>query len=356
MAYSKSCKRRVSGISGFTLVELLVVIAIIGVLSTLAIVALGGARQKARDSKRVADLIQIGKALELYFSDNGSYPTIITPGQPLVSPSDGATYLAKIPQNPAPRTDNGAPDTEYAYSAPVSGSGYTLNGWVGSFSGSSTPKLLFVSSAGGGGIVPCGQMTVLDLDGNSYGTVQIGTQCWLAQDLRTKLKPDGTCIIGGSAPCADASPSDSGLARSCRGASNIESNCAIYGASYTWAGAMNGSTTAGVQGICPAGWHVPTHDEITTLERAVCTSATCETDFPYNTSTSGYRGTNEATKLKSTGTSGFNGILYTGAVTYWTSVSSGGSSAWYRTLTNLATPFRSTDQRTTPYQVRCLKN
>ncbi|MBT3816923.1 MAG: prepilin-type N-terminal cleavage/methylation domain-containing protein, partial [Candidatus Magasanikbacteria bacterium] len=60
---------------GFTLIELLVVIAIIGLLSTLAVVALGSAREKARDSKRLSDLKQMQTALELYYTDVGSYPT-----------------------------------------------------------------------------------------------------------------------------------------------------------------------------------------------------------------------------------------------------------------------------------------
>ncbi|MBI5728279.1 MAG: prepilin-type N-terminal cleavage/methylation domain-containing protein [Candidatus Magasanikbacteria bacterium] len=63
---------------GFTLVELLVVIAIIGLLSTLAVVALGSARQKARDSKRLSDLKQVQTALELYYTDNNAYPTAAT--------------------------------------------------------------------------------------------------------------------------------------------------------------------------------------------------------------------------------------------------------------------------------------
>ncbi len=324
-------------------------------LSTLAIVALGSARQKARDTKRIADLTQIGKALELYYDDNNSYPSVITPGQPLVSPNGATTYLAKIPQNPTPRTDNGAPDSEYVYSAPLNGSAYSLNGWLGSFSGSSTPKMVFVSSSGGGAAVPCGQMTVTDVEGNSYPTVQVGTQCWLAQDLRTKLKPDGTCIIGGSAPCADASPSDSGLARKCRGASNIESNCAINGASYTWTGAMNGSVIAGAQGICPSGWHIPSHDEVTTLERAVCTSGSCATDFPYDTSATGWRGTDESAKLRNGGSSGWNAIIYSFSMGIWTSTK--GVYPWYRTVSgSLGTTFRSTDLVTSYYQIRCLKN
>ena len=60
---------------GFTLIELLVVIAIIGLLSTLAVVALGQARVKARDSKRLSDMKQLQTALELYYTDQGAYPS-----------------------------------------------------------------------------------------------------------------------------------------------------------------------------------------------------------------------------------------------------------------------------------------
>ncbi len=60
---------------GFTLIELLVVIAILGLLSTLAVVALGSARTKSRDSKRLSDLKQLQTALELYYTENTAYPT-----------------------------------------------------------------------------------------------------------------------------------------------------------------------------------------------------------------------------------------------------------------------------------------
>ncbi len=50
---------------GFTLIELLVVIAIIGLLSTIAVVAMQGARNKARDAKRISDIKQLSTILDI---------------------------------------------------------------------------------------------------------------------------------------------------------------------------------------------------------------------------------------------------------------------------------------------------
>lgn len=59
------------------MVELLVVIAIIGVLATLLLLQLGGARGKARDTKRISDISQLRTAIEQYFDDNsGTYPAL----------------------------------------------------------------------------------------------------------------------------------------------------------------------------------------------------------------------------------------------------------------------------------------
>ena len=66
--------------SGFTLVELLVVIAIIGLLSTIAVVSLGSARGKARDTKRIADMRQMVTALEQFYNDQNGYPSVTTVG------------------------------------------------------------------------------------------------------------------------------------------------------------------------------------------------------------------------------------------------------------------------------------
>src|SRR3989344_2766478 len=62
---------------GFTLIELLVVIAIIGILIAAATVSYTKAQQKARDNRRKSDLKSVQQALELYFQQNGKYPSLV---------------------------------------------------------------------------------------------------------------------------------------------------------------------------------------------------------------------------------------------------------------------------------------
>jgi len=86
-------------------------------LATLATVAVNGARTRARDSKRISDLKQISTALEMYYADYTAYPSIITPGQPLVSADGSKTYMAKVPNNPTPRAEGACADLDYQYAA-----------------------------------------------------------------------------------------------------------------------------------------------------------------------------------------------------------------------------------------------
>jgi general secretion pathway protein G len=71
----KSLRQKAFNIKGFTLIELLVVIAIIGLLSTMTVYAINVARMKARDARRLADMRQLQKAVELYYDEYGSYPS-----------------------------------------------------------------------------------------------------------------------------------------------------------------------------------------------------------------------------------------------------------------------------------------
>lgn len=73
--------RSKKSLSGFTLIELLVVIAIIGILSTLSVLLFQNIRSKARDAKRLYDLQQLAKAVELYYLENLSFPQNPLPGQ-----------------------------------------------------------------------------------------------------------------------------------------------------------------------------------------------------------------------------------------------------------------------------------
>lgn len=134
---------------GFSLIELLVVIAIIGLLSTLAVVALTSAKQKARDSKRLADVKQIQTALELYVQDStNGYPRNTnlalgidvkalcgTTGWANSSSGCGAhkTYMGLIPAPPTPADCSSYND--YFYTSTAANS-YTITFCLGNNVGS----------------------------------------------------------------------------------------------------------------------------------------------------------------------------------------------------------------------------
>lgn len=99
---------------GFTLIELLVVIAIIGLLATIAVVALSNSRARARDARRLGDIKQIQTALQLYYNEQGGYPTSITGS----IASGSSTYMALVPNAPLPNENNcSVAENTYTYTS-----------------------------------------------------------------------------------------------------------------------------------------------------------------------------------------------------------------------------------------------
>ncbi len=94
-------------------------------------------------------------------------------------------------------------------------------------------------------------------EGKTYNTVQIGSQCWLKENID----------VGTMVDSFQNQTNNSTIEKYCY--NNDTNNCNTYGGLYQWNEAMQYSTTPGTQGICPTGWHIPTNAEYQTLSTAV---------------------------------------------------------------------------------------
>ncbi|MFC2100980.1 FISUMP domain-containing protein, partial [Bacteroidota bacterium] len=203
-------------------------------------------------------------------------------------------------------------------------------------------------------------------DGMVYSTVLIGSHCWFNEDLKV-----GTMINSSQVQ------SDNGtIEKYCY--DNASNNCVVFGGLYKWDEMMQYTTSEGVQGICPQGWHLPTDSEWKTLEGNV------DTQYPVGDSEwdgTGWRGSDVGSKLKEAGTthwdspnsgatnsSGFTalpggvwnnpGYVYQGHLGYWwTSTQSGTTKAWrYGMEHNNEMVHRLENDKTGARSVRCVKN
>ncbi len=99
----------------------------------------------------------------------------------------------------------------------------------------------------------CPGTPTVTYEGQTYNTVQIGTQCWFKENLNV-----GTMIPGSQEMV------DNGIIEKyCY--DDDPANCATYGSLYQWSEMMQYDTVQGTQGICPTGWHIPTDAEWTVL-------------------------------------------------------------------------------------------
>ena len=99
---------------------------------------------------------------------------------------------------------------------------------------------------------PClGASTVTDIDGNVYNTVLIGNQCWMKENLKTTKYSNNTPIENPT----NNSDWQSNTTGAYAWYENDISWKDSYGALYNWHAVKN------YHGLCPTGWHIPTHDE-----------------------------------------------------------------------------------------------
>jgi uncharacterized protein (TIGR02145 family) len=221
---------------------------------------------------------------------------------------------------------------------------------------------------------------VVDYENNVYNTIKIGTQVWMAENLKTTKYNDGTAIpnIAGDATW------DAATAGAYCDYNNTQANSTTYGRLYNWYAVDNNSTTRvasnGGKNVCPTGWHVPTDAEWTTLTDYLTNNGygyessgsdigkSMAATFGWNTNpTAGNIGNDQA----SNNSSGFSGLpggyrnVNTGRFFFgmgfggywWSSPALDASSTWNRALfLNFPNVYRYNSNKTMGQSVRCLKD
>jgi len=130
----------------------------------------------------------------------------------------------------------------------------------------------------------CGEPFTDLRDGQTYNTVQIGEQCWMAENLNL-----GTMING-----MEEMTDNNEFEKYCY--EDDTDKCNEYGGLYTWNETMQYVTDSAIQGICPQDWHIPTDYEWKILE------GTADSQYPVGDpewDRTGYRGFDVARNLKS---------------------------------------------------------
>jgi uncharacterized protein (TIGR02145 family) len=198
----------------------------------------------------------------------------------------------------------------------------------------------------------CGSTITDERDGQTYSTVQIGTQCWMAQNLNT-----GTLISGTSNPANNGA-----IEKYCY--SDNAANCDVYGGLYQWDEMMGYTNTPGVQGICPTGWHLPANVEWTALTTYLGGESVAGGKMKETGTTHWFTPNTDATNSSAFaalpgGNRTTNGSFdyLTGYGIFWSSTPLDENSAWYLYLyyNSASAPLVHYD-KTIGYSVRCIRD
>jgi uncharacterized protein (TIGR02145 family) len=188
-------------------------------------------------------------------------------------------------------------------------------------------------------------------DGYNYATVQIGDQCWFAENLRNANYNDGSAIPSGLDDTAWSSTTDGAVTVYDEGGANEASNLADYGRLYNWHAVNTGN-------LCPSGWHVPTDAEWTTLTDGLGGETVAGDALKASASDSpAWDGTNTSGfSALASGHRWFNGDFVGETYAFfWSSSPDGSSRAWFRRLKSGYTEVRRNDYgQQNGFSVRCV--
>ena len=316
---------------GFTIVELLVVIVVIAILAAITVVSYSGISRKATEATLQSDLTNSANKLKMYNVEYGIYPTMEEPDSNgtlcPASPETDTKYCIKPSPGNAFTYSSNSPYYTFALDATNTASGVTYNitDNTGPAIGSSEPAE------------------------PSIPTVTIGSQVWMQNNLNEGTKISGSTNQSNNSTdekwCYD----------------DIESNCTTYGGLYQWDEMMQYVTTEAAQGLCPVGFHLPTDAEFKTMEIYLGMTA-------LQANSTGFRGTDQGTKIKTGGSTGFNwlpgganpgGYYDIGSYGYlWTSTQIDATYAWLRDFDTLSPQIERVGfvGKQSGLSVRCIQN
>ena len=211
---------------------------------------------------------------------------------------------------------------------------------AGNLSGASVDNVTIVSG-------------LVDIDGNVYSTVVIGTQTWMAENLKVTKYRNGDNITHITTNSDWPNDTDGAYGDY----NNNPTNSDTYGRLYNWYAVDNSS------GLCPEGWHVPTSEEYNALKTHLGTNAGQKMK---EAGTEHWNSTQQGTDSNSSGFTAlpaglrvYNSGTFSSVGVYnylWVSDSNGSNATFWYLNTN-STLFRTSSTiKTYGFSVRCLKD